>query len=535
MATETTTTTPSSDGGGTTEKFKSFLLDNKDTLNKETLPALADDKWAMKQFIDSGNIDQRYFRPQIKPVPAPEPTPVATPVEAIEGGAQATQQAIQDAPIQAQDRIIEEAVQASEEVAQAEVFAEKQEDIITKTNEQIVESEDEITRLSQERAVRDAESLTSVKNEEVSKAQLIVEEQRIKNGIAEKEAEQKIEVSKQQASWAFNKLGLGFSSGIILEVQRIATQGANQLALIKVTGAKYLADTQIAVAKLEQSYSSDINAIIDKYTDVAIGNKQNSIKRIADVQNNLLLNGKQKEDAINKIKDEYKTNTRGIQDNLRSEQERLADKQIAQTQQLEAQITNEQNQQKTVINGKFESGAWFNLTDTQKNSELVKAWLTLEEGRAIEKTTFSKTITSEVSEALWNNVTITGGDRGAIQTLSRSYMEGGLIYSEATKRATLDYIESVPRLSRVRKIQDAKLKAALAPRGTGWVKPLKNPFIKIDSENRQLEFNNTTWIWEQSVDADNNPVFGKESSGGSDYAELAASIVVGINSAKWKK
>tara|TARA_R110000851_G_scaffold96726_5_gene209794 strand:- start:222 stop:1205 length:984 start_codon:yes stop_codon:yes gene_type:complete len=327
----------------------------------------------MKQFIDSGNIDQRYFRPQIKPVPAPEPTPVATPVEAIEGGAQATQQAIQDAPIQAQDRIIEEAVQASEEVAQAEVFAEKQEDIITKTNEQIVESEDEITRLSQERAVRDAESLTSVKNEEVSKAQLIVEEQRIKNGIAEKEAEQKIEVSKQQASWAFNKLGLGFSSGIILEVQRIATQGANQLALIKVTGAKYLADTQIAVAKLEQSYSSDINAIIDKYTDVAIGNKQNSIKRIADVQNNLLLNGKQKEDAINKIKDEYKTNTRGIQDNLRSEQERLADKQIAQTQQLEAQITNEQNQQKTVINGKFESGAWFNLTDTQKNSELVKA------------------------------------------------------------------------------------------------------------------------------------------------------------------
>tara|TARA_R110000851_G_scaffold96726_5_gene209795 strand:- start:1209 stop:1343 length:135 start_codon:yes stop_codon:yes gene_type:complete len=44
MATETTTTTPSSDGGGTTEKFKSFLLDNKDTLNKETLPALADDK-----------------------------------------------------------------------------------------------------------------------------------------------------------------------------------------------------------------------------------------------------------------------------------------------------------------------------------------------------------------------------------------------------------------------------------------------------------------------------------------------------------
>ena len=45
-------------------------------------------------------------------------------------------------------------------------------------------------------------------------------------------------------------------------------------------------------------------------------------------------------------------------------------------------------------------------------------------------------------------------------------MEGGLVFAEANKRATLDYIESSPRLRKVKQIQDAKLNNALAPRGT---------------------------------------------------------------------
>jgi len=45
-------------------------------------------------------------------------------------------------------------------------------------------------------------------------------------------------------------------------------------------------------------------------------------------------------------------------------------------------------------------------------------------------------------------------------------MEGGLIFSEATKRATLDYIKSVPRLDRVRKAQDAKLVKSLTSKAS---------------------------------------------------------------------
>lgn len=390
--------------------------------------------------------------------------PKSPAIKALETGIATTEQAIEDAPIEAQDRIIEEQFARSAEIAQAKEFAEERTDIIETQDEAIAETEAQIQTLSQERAVRDAEALTTIKDAELEKAGLIVEEQRLKNQIAEKEAEQKIDVAKQQATWAFNKLWLGFSSGIILEVQRIATRWANELALIKVTGAKFLADTKVAVAKLEQWYASEINRTIDKYTDISIASEQNSIKRIANTQNNLLLNSQQKQKQIDSITSDFKSETRKIEDDMRAEQERMADKLIKQTFTLQGELTAQQNQEKTVINNQFNSGAWFNLTESQKWIQLTKAGLGLEEGKAMENTLFSKTITKEVASVVWNNVTLTWNDRKSIQNLATSYMEWGLVFAEANKRATLDYIANVPRLAQVKKIQDAKLKAALAPK-----------------------------------------------------------------------
>ena len=409
---------------------------------------------------------------------------LASTTEALEAGISSTWEAIKNLPIQTQDRIIEENVEKEVNLGQAAEFAGEREDIINTQDEALAETEAQIEALSKERAVRDAEVLTGVHDKASSRVALIVEEQRLKNEIAEKEAEQKIDVSKQQATWAFNKLWLWFSSWIILEVQRIATRGATQLALIKVTWAKHLADTKLEAEKLDQAYSTEINRTIDKYTDLSVSNKQSSIQRIADVQNNLLLNNQQKEAQINKIKDSFKTNTRKLEDDMRTEQERMSDKLIKQTAALDAQVANGQNQEKTVINNQFQSGSWFSLTEKQKGVQLQKAGLWLEEGKAMEDTAFSKTITTEINSSLGNSVTVTWTDRGNIQTLATSYMEGWLVFAEANKRATLDYINASPRLSRVKDLQDAKLKAALAPKvaKSSTVKP--KPQIKIDKEWR---------------------------------------------------
>ena len=510
----------------TTDNYKTFLTDNKDKLDKTQLSALSEDKWAMKQFIDSGNIDQKYFQSttasptldvETASVPTADistdvtqPEPPKDTQEAIEGSIQTTQDAIDNAPIESQERLIEEAAQKDAATLQAEEFAQKNADIITTQEENIAATQNQIDDLANTRAFRDANALTRKKNAEIEKAELAVEEQRLTNKMAIETAEIKVETAKQQASWAFNKLWLGFSSGIINEVQRIATRGASEIAKVKVQGAKFLADTQIKVADLELKYTKEINFTIDKYTDIAIQNKQNIIKRIADTQNNLLLSNKQKEDAINKIKGEYKTSTRGIEDDLKTEQERLSDKMVQQTAALEQQVKAGQNQQKTVINRQFENGNWFNLTDGQKGEQLLKAGLSLQEWKAMENTMFGKAITNEVSGAVWTNVTLTGTDRSSIQTLSKEYMEGGLIFSEATKRATLDYIDSDPRLSRVKKVQDAKLKKALAPRSGGSSTVKWKPQTKINEKGEFISVDPVTNISAPILDAAWNPVLAQQ-------------------------
>ena len=74
---------------------------------------------------------------------------------------------------------------------------------------------------------------------------------------------------------------------------------------------------------------------------------------------------------------------------------------------METTVRNGQNQERTTINRQFENGSWFGLTDGQKQEQLVKAGLGLEEGRAMENTLFGKTITVEVNEVLGNDITLT--------------------------------------------------------------------------------------------------------------------------------
>ena len=177
--------------------------------------------------------------------------------------------------------------------------------------------------------------------------------------------------------------------------------------------------------------------------------------------------------------DTYKTDKRKTQDAYKKEQQDMSDKLIKQTFQLEEAVNNQQNQERTSINRQFDNGSWFTMTNTQKSRALAQAGLGLEEGRAMENSMFSKSITQEVASAVWSNVTLTGDDRSAIQELSKSYMEGGLVFAEANKRATLDYIESSPRLKKVKQVQDAKLNKALAPKGS-WAAKWK-PWTKINA------------------------------------------------------
>ena len=411
--------------------------------------------------------------PEVTPTPTAAPEPditeapaVTSAAEAIQTGAEATKETIEAAPLEAQERLTEEAVLTGEKIKQEEQFAQETDTLIKQQDVALASIEDESNRLAEQRAVRDAEALSRVKEREIAKANIATEEQRLANKSAVSQAEQKIEVAKQQSVWAFRKYWLAFSSGIINESQRIATNGAVELARVKVEGAKNLANTKLEVTKIEEKYASDVNGIIDKYTDIQLSNDRKSIERITNTNNNILLNNKQKKDAVLKITEDWKTDTRKIEDDLKADHERLSDKLIQQAVQLETTVRNGQNQERTTINRQFENGSWFGLTDGQKQEQLVKAGLGLEEGRAMENTLFGKTITVEVNEVLGNDITLTWTDRDGIQMLAQDYMEGGLVFSEATKRATLDYISGNARLRNIKNLQDAKAKRALTPKSS---------------------------------------------------------------------
>lgn len=380
--------------------------------------------------------------------------------QAIEQGIEQTETRLDELPTQTQDRIIEEWVQAGEETQQAAEFAGQREDIIQQQDEAIAQTQQQIQDLTTDRAVRDAEALTRVKDAEIKKANLVVEEQRLKNQQAEIEAETKIETAKQQSTWAFNKLGLWFSSGIINEVQRIATNWANELARIKVTWAKHLADSKLEVSKLEFAYTQEINGMVDKYTDLSINNKQSSIQRVSDTQNNLLLNNRQKEEKINGIKDEYKTEKRKLEDGLRSEQERLSDKMINQTKALDSEVRFQQEENMKKSDIQINNWDMSRMLDADIIALEKQSGLPLGTLKQRESTKLNTSFRSIYDNVLWKDYPLRNVNDLIVD--ARKQMNEGKTMSEAVAFAVDNDLKNNPDFQRKSQIEKAKDLSALS-------------------------------------------------------------------------
>jgi len=150
--------------------------------------------------------------PEVTPTPTAAPEPditeapaVTSAAEAIQTGAEATKETIEAAPLEAQERLTEEAVLTGEKIKQEEQFAQETDTLIKQQDVALASIEDESNRLAEQRAVRDAEALSRVKEREIAKANIATEEQRLANKSAVSQAEQKVEVAKQQSVWAFRK------------------------------------------------------------------------------------------------------------------------------------------------------------------------------------------------------------------------------------------------------------------------------------------------------------------------------------------
>ena len=374
-----------------------------------------------------------------------------TPQEAISAWIEQTQQAQEEAQEIAEQRQAEDIKRAQEDVQRAISDDEKRQEIIDVADEWQKEIEEEISEISQERADRDVKQLEGQRDIALEKANLELSEQKMKNERAIKAAEVNIDVEKQKASWAFNKLWLGFSSGIILEVQRIATLWATKVAELRVTAARMEAETAIQISELEFEYAKEINGVIDRNLDIQIKVKEDAIKRIERTQTNKLLSETEKQDRIDEIRDEYIKTTRKNEDNLRIEQERLSDKAIKQAQALNKEVQADRNIKLKELDRDLQSGVIAQLTSLEVANRERELWLTPWTIDATMGNSIAKSVRGLYKAAGYWKVKI--NDMEGIIVEAKKNMQYGASFQEAVNAAynsSIKWNAEIARIDRAR-------------------------------------------------------------------------------------
>lgn len=364
--------------------------------------------------------------------------------EVVKQNIEDTNKQQEDIKKQTEERIAEDTKAKEEAIKQAEEFAKRQEDLYKSTNEQVKSLENQMADLITQRQERDVSLLEEKKQSELNKLKAEQELQKYKDEQSIKEAQKAVIVSQQKANWAFNQLWVAFSSYAVNTTNRIATEWAEKIAWLKLQASANQTTFAKDISTLEFNYTKEINTTIDDYTNKSLDLKSKSIERIYNLQNNLLLNEKEKQKEIKSALEEYRNNVRSEEDNLYKEFERLRDKQLEQVKVLEQQITNSENTSKTKINDMILNWTWDSLSSIQKNEYLKKANMTeAEVNQSIKSTIYSQSY-NLIQWTLWKDYLPSVAQMDLIQSEVDRMMLAWRSITEAINIATNRVIKSTP-------------------------------------------------------------------------------------------
>ena len=403
----------------------------------------------------------------------------------------------------AEDRIAEDEEIKEENIKIVENLADTKTDIIEEKDEALEEVGEKASDFSQSVTDQMVDSLEKQKELALEKWNLELEEQKITNQQAIDTAEQKVIIEEQKATWAMNKLGLWFGSGIIQEVQAIATRGATEIAKLKVTAKKLEVDTSLNISKLEFEYSKEINSLISANLETQLSLDETTAQRIADTQNSFLLTETEKAAAINDIEAEYLTSSRSIEDSLRDDQERLTDKYTTQVIDFNNRIEEQKNNWKVKINDGISSWAIYNATTAELVSMASEAWISLNELNSIKTNVISGEIISTAQVAMEDSGFIfKQAEKLIVINDAKELMSSGVDFKTAVQSTTIKMLEWNPEYKAIAENKGLKLKAekaslnnALSPSSTLTKSEQKSwdTVQKIDDQWHIINFNQITW------------------------------------------
>lgn len=347
-----------------------------------------------------------------------------------------------------------------QEIDRTEEFFDNKSQIEEQNRQRIEESEQRVRGLIEERNQRDTEQLREQKASELERLEREKEVQSVRDKQAIIDAEKAIEVNKQQSAWAYQKLWLNFSSGIINTSQQIATEWATQIAWLKVQANYNQADIAYKASQIEFEYTSEINNMIDTYTDAQLELEQSVQNRIYEAQKNTLLDEESKQTRISELEREYRNSTRERENQIRAETERLRDKSIERSIQLQSQLQQEEDRNRVEIESKISTWQWSNLSVEQKNKQAKKAWLTVEE---VDRMSWGVIWAGSIQYAksiIGDDFMFSPNELSSIKADANYYSSIWYSLEEATNLATNKIIQSNPRYKTLQELRGLEEQAA---------------------------------------------------------------------------
>lgn len=285
-------------------------------------------------------------------------------------------QSVEDKLNQGNEDYINNLNQIEEErLRNAEDYYNKADELIKKQNADIQAIEQDQVRDYEKRIARDSALLEEKKASETAYLKAQQEKQRTDNAEAIRQAKVQVEIERQQSAWGYNKIGLGFSSGIINQSQQIATEGIVKIAEIKATMTMQEAQMTAKIADVEFNYANLVNKTIDTYTDKIDSVKKDMKTRINETNQNLLKNSYQRKTEIDDIKQW------AIEEKRKSERQHIEDIQNVKQQGIEylkdiqQSVANYQQRELWKLDTMLQNGTIMNLSPQQIAQKEASLWL----------------------------------------------------------------------------------------------------------------------------------------------------------------
>lgn len=363
--------------------------------------------------------------------------------------------------------------------------AKQKEEIITSTADKIQQQEDETrARLEEEKnqqidLLEEREQVAKDTAEaERKRLEAEAEMQRIKNERAIVEARANIEIERQQSAWAYQKIGLWFSSGIINQSQQIATEGIQRIAEIKAQMNYNQAVLWVEQAKvnaslrnIELEYSSLINDTISNYSNKIDDLDMSTEQRLAQVQSDLLATQQEKDNRTDAILKEYRDNVNGLERQHINDVLNIKKEWLNLAKQMDSIVKQEQSIAGNKINSAIEMWTWFGKSELEKNKMLREAGLTGLDGVNIEKKFVNDGMLNRIEEIMPKWYVIDEANKIKIRRSINDLLDTGYSMDEAVRigadrvlTQTDEYKEGEKVKELTSDVQIKKLKDALKPK-----------------------------------------------------------------------